>query len=49
MLDMFITGCIWGLGFSVGAATGYAVLFVLGMTLLAIVRRNKEVRNEFPI
>lgn len=49
MFDMFIMGCIWGLGFSLGVIITYAVLFVLGMTLLAIVRRNKEVRNEFPI
>lgn len=49
MFDMFIMGCMWGLGFGLGVALTYAVLFVLGMTLLAIVRRNKEVRNEFPI
>ena len=48
MFDMFIMGCIWGLGFSLGVIITYAVLFVLGMTLLAIDRRNKEVRNEFP-
>lgn len=45
MFEMFIMGCMWGLGFGLGVALTYAVLFVLGMTLLAIVRRNKEVTD----
>ncbi len=49
MFEMFISGCMWGLGFGLGVSLTYAVLFIFGMTLLTIIRRNKEVRNEFPI
>lgn len=44
-MTMFTTALIYGFGFIIGVALAYAALFAVGLTILYIVRRNKEVDN----
>lgn len=47
-MTMFTTALIYGFGFIIGVALAYAVLFAVGLTVLCIVRRNKEEDNHVP-
>ena len=45
LMTMFTTALIYGFGFIIGASLAYAALFAAGLTILYIVRRNKEVTD----
>ena len=44
-MTMFTTALIYGFGFIIGASLAYAALLAAGLTILYIVRRNKEVTD----
>ena len=44
-MTMFTTALIYGFAFIIGVALAYAALFAVGLTILYVVRRNKEVTD----
>ena len=44
-MTMFITALFYGFGFIIGVALAYAAMAIFGLTILYVVRRNKEVDN----
>ena len=47
-MTMFTTALIYGFGFVIGVSLAYAALFAVGLTILYIVRRNKEEDIDVP-